>query len=128
LIALLESRIEEAVTDAPDLYVSTERTTTSLAFVVENPVTETVEPEVHVPVPVPSSAGAGASAKSWNERTPAGIEVAEANCGDQRYMLDPAGSVNELSPWTASQYPEMLEPDVAVQPSAAELTVEATMS
>ena len=43
-------------------------------------------------------------------------------------MLDPADSVNELSPWTASQYPEMLVPDVAVQPSAAELTVEPTIA
>jgi hypothetical protein len=108
--------------------VSRERTTTSFAFVVLNDDRTKVEPDVHVPVALPSSAGAGASAKSCKESTPAGIEVAEANCGDQRYMLDPADSVNELSPWTASQYPEMLVPDVAVQPSAAELTVEPTIA
>jgi hypothetical protein len=77
-----------------------ESTTTSFVFVVLNDVMVKVEPDVHVPVALPSSAGSGKSAKSCNERAPAGIEVeaAEENCGDQRYMLDPAASVNALSP------------------------------
>jgi hypothetical protein len=75
-----------------------ERTITSLAFAVLSDAVANVEPDVHKPVVLPSSAGAGASAKSWKERAPAGIDVAEENWGDQRYMLDPAGSVNEGSP------------------------------
>jgi hypothetical protein len=87
-----------------------------LAFAVLNEVIVKVEPDVNVPVALPSSAGAGASAKSWKDSAPAGIEVAEGNCGDQRYMLDPAESAKEPAPWTtASQNPEMLLPEVAVQ-------------
>lgn len=85
-----------------------ERTTTSFVFVVVKDGMVKVEPDVQVPVALPSRAGAGASAKTCKERLPAGIEVADENCGDQRYMLDPAASVNEFSPRTASQKPEML--------------------
>jgi hypothetical protein len=74
-----ESEIEETVTEELGVYVSTDRTTTSLALAVVTPEIEKVEPDVQVPVALPSRAGAGGSAKSWNESAPAGIEVAEAN-------------------------------------------------
>jgi hypothetical protein len=54
-----------------------------------------VEPEDQTPDALPSRLGAVVSANSCSEREPEGIAVEEENCGDQRYMLCPAGKVKD---------------------------------
>ncbi len=96
--------MEDTVTDVAPSLATIDKTITSFELVVLTEDMVKDVPDAQVPDALPSSAGAGGSAKSWNESDPAGIEVAVLNCGDQRYMLEPAGRVNDPAPSTiASQ-------------------------
>jgi hypothetical protein len=89
------SETEDTVTVVAPSLATIDRTTTSLEFVVLNEGIVKDEPDVQVPEALPSSAGEGGSANNWNDNEPDGIDVGELNWGDQRYMLEPAGSVKE---------------------------------
>jgi hypothetical protein len=90
-----ESEIDETVIEEEDLYVSMETTITSLVLVVENPLMPNEVPIVQVPYEFPSTEGEGRSANNWKLSVPPGIEVEVANCGDHRYMVEPADKLNE---------------------------------
>jgi hypothetical protein len=92
--ALAESVTDETVMLALAIWVVTHKTITSFVIVVVTAASGNEEPLAHVPEALPSRDGSGV-AKRLRPRDPAGIDVADENCGDQRYMLAPTARVKE---------------------------------
>lgn len=99
-----ESDMEDTVTVVDPSFATIESTITSFAFVVLTEGIVNEVPDDQVPEALPSCVGAGGSAKSCNDRDPAGIEVEDPNWGDQRYIVELAGSVNVPAPWTMASH------------------------
>ncbi len=104
VILLRESEIEETVADVAPSFVTIESMTISFVFVVLNGEMVNDEPEAQVPEALPSRFGAGALANTCSESEPAGIDVADANCGDHRYIVAPAARVNDPAAWTIASH------------------------